>query len=90
MYGIRADIQGMTESQYEQIMHQVQTQLQAQPGFITHLAGPTHEGWYVIEAWRSQDDFGAWIQEIMQPIFQAAGIAVPQIQELSVQNSVSS
>ncbi|HUG14783.1 MAG TPA: hypothetical protein VMM78_07150 [Thermomicrobiales bacterium] len=81
MYGIRADIQGMTEPQFEQIMQQVQTQLQAQPGFITHLAGPTHEGGYVIQA---------WVQEIMQPIFQAAGIAPPQIQELSVLNSVSS
>ena len=89
MYGMRAEVPGMTQAQYEQAMQQILLPMQARPGFIAHLAGPTSGGWYVVEAWRSKEDFEAWIQEVVQPTLQAAGVAAPQIQDLPVQNVVT-
>ena len=89
MYGIRADVPGMTEAQYEPAMQQIGPHVKARPGFIAHRAGPTTGGWYVVEAWRSKEDFDAWIQEVVQPTLQAVGVAAPQLQEVPVQNVVT-
>ena len=89
MYDIRADVPGMTQAQYEQAMRQIGPQMQARPGFLAHLAGPTSGGWYVVEAWRSKEDCEAWIREVVQPALQAAGVAAPRIHDLPLQNVVT-
>ena len=42
------------------------------PGFISHYAGPTADGWLVFDVWESQEDFERFAQEDLGPAVAAA------------------
>jgi hypothetical protein len=57
------DLPGVTQDQYD-AMHTHFGPLAGQaPGFIAHIAGPTDEGWYMLEVWESKADLERFLNE---------------------------
>ena len=68
---------GMTEAQYDQIRNEVAPGDRAPEGALYHVAGPTGNGWYVVETWESQEAFDRFFQDRLQQALQKAGITQP-------------
>jgi mannose-6-phosphate isomerase-like protein (cupin superfamily) len=60
------------------MMTQVQSQLAAAPGLLTHTASPSAGGWRVLELWQSEPEFTHFRDEVMVPLAAAAGMTLPQ------------
>src|SRR6185436_11891229 len=45
---------GMTQAQYDQVPNEVAGDRPPE-GSLSHVAGPTENGWYVVETWESQE-----------------------------------
>jgi hypothetical protein len=54
------DLPGVTEAQYATARGILGTALQ--PGNLVHVAGPTADGWRVVEVWESPEAMGAFFQ----------------------------
>jgi hypothetical protein len=79
---------GVTQAQYEQVLHQVMPNDQRPTGLRAHAAGPSADGWCVVELWESREDLDRFVQDPLRPALQAAGITVqPTIFE--VVNAIS-
>ena len=46
---------GVTQAQYEQVRDEVTPGNKLAPGVLYHAAGPSPDGWCVIEVWESQE-----------------------------------
>jgi len=82
-YGIRTEVPGLTVDQYSR-MHGVigPTSLKAR-GFISHAAGPTADGWYLIDVWESKDDHDRFFRDEVLPMLPADG-PTPRVEEYEV------
>jgi hypothetical protein len=68
------DLQGVTDAQYVTARTMLGESLQ--PGSMLHVAGPTEDGWRIVEIWQSLEMMGAFIQSAaVRQAFQAAGIS---------------
>ncbi len=68
------DLPGTTQAQYVTVREMLGEALQA--GNLVHVAGPTGNGWRVVEVWESPEAMGAFFQSpAAGAAFQAAGIA---------------
>ena len=71
------DLPGVTDAQYATARAALGAALQ--PGNLVHVAGPTADGWRVVEVWESAEVVGASFQSARaQAAFQAAGIPPAQ------------
>jgi quinol monooxygenase YgiN len=68
------DAPGVTRAQYEQVHDEVTPGNRLPPGLLYHAAGPTENGWCVVEVWESQEALGSFFQEKLQQALQRAGI----------------
>lgn len=57
-------------------------------GQTFHAAGPTENGFTVIDVWNSREDFDRFIQGRLGEAIQAAGVPEPQIREIPLRNEV--
>jgi hypothetical protein len=55
-------------------------------GCAFHVNGPTDDGWYVMDAWTSKDIRDRFMAGQVVPAI--GGKVVPEIQELSLHNSI--
>jgi hypothetical protein len=68
------DLPGVTDAQYD-IARTILGDSQ-QPGSMLHVAGPTADGWRVVEIWHSAEMMGAFFQSATaRQAFQTAGIS---------------
>jgi hypothetical protein len=71
------DLPGVTEAQYA--ITRGTLGAAPSPGNLIHVAGPTSDGWRVVEVWKSQALMGAFYQSAAaRTAFQAAGIPPAQ------------
>jgi hypothetical protein len=49
--GIIINFPGATQEQYDTVMEQLNLGGRMPPGGISHAAGPTDEGWRVVDVW---------------------------------------
>ena len=71
------DLPGVTEAQYATARGMLREGLQ--PGNLVHVAGPTEEGWRIVEVWESPEAMGAFFQSAAAgAAMQAAGIPPAQ------------
>ena len=82
-YGVRTDIPGMTEEQYNQMHSVLGPKGLAAPGAIAHLAGPTRDGWYILEVWESKEDYERFEREEVLPLL-PPDAPIPAVQEFEV------
>jgi hypothetical protein len=71
------DLPGVTDTQYGTARTILGDSLQ--PGSLLHVAGPTADGWRVVEIWHSAEMMRAFFQSpAAKQALQAAGIAPTQ------------
>ena len=79
-YGVRMEMPGVTQDQYD-AMHAQLAPLGAEAeGFVAHIAGPTQGGWYVMEVWESKADWERFIQNKVVPLM-PPGAPTPRVVE---------
>ncbi len=77
------DAPGVTQAQYDQVRTEV-TGDRPPEGSLYHIAGPTENGWYVVEAWESQETLDRFLREKLQAALQRAGItAQPRVLQVA-------
>ena len=75
----------VTQAQYEQVRNEVTPDNKRPPGMLYHVAGPTENGWRVIEVWESQEVRDRFFQEKLGQALSKANISV-QPQDFQVHN----
>lgn len=72
--GIIFDGVGVSQAQYEQVLHQVSPDNQLAPGLLYHAAGPSEGGFCVIEVWESQEVAQQFFDQQLGQALQQANI----------------
>ena len=83
------DLPGFTQGHYEQIRGAVapgNRTSDISTGLLYHVAGPTENGWRVIEVWESQDAADRFFQDKLAAQFQQANVQLAQPQVIPVHN----
>ena len=77
---------GTTREQYDKVMKSVglDNTTEPPPGALLHLAGPTENGWEVIDVWESRADFDKFLADKLGRAVQEAGITPPRPKEFPV------
>ncbi len=65
MFGVMQDMPAVSESDYRLVEKHLGPDRPA--GLVAHVSGPTHDGWRVINVWRSEDDFRRFQSERLRP-----------------------
>jgi hypothetical protein len=82
---------GVDVGTYEEVMEElglIGDEPDWPPGIISHIAGFTGDGMYVVDVWESQEDFDAFVQSRLTPAFKAVGgLPQPQVTTFEVHNS---
>ncbi|MFI6844325.1 hypothetical protein OG535_38310 [Kitasatospora sp. NBC_00085] len=73
---------GGTREQYEQVTNRLSGGKGAlrsrgdwpAPGLLSHVAGPTADGWLVVDAWESEEAFQRFAEHLM-PVLREVGMA---------------
>ena len=55
-------------------------------GLLYHIAGPTENGWCVVEVWKSQEDMDAYSRDHIGKVLQEVGVPKPEMHQFSVYN----
>ena len=76
---VTVDIPGGTEQLYEQVIATVFPEGKLPEGWLVHIAGPTENGWRVINVVPSQEQFETFARERLLPATQAVGDPTPQL-----------
>jgi heme-degrading monooxygenase HmoA len=71
---------GGTQEQYDTVLEQLNLGGRMAPGGIFHAAGPTEEGWRVVDVWESQEAFDTFLHERLYQAMQNAGMSRPQVE----------
>ena len=70
---------GVTKAQYEQVLNEVNPDGKFAPGMLSHVAGPTADGWAVCEVWESQEAVDKFFQETLGAALQKANINIQPV-----------
>lgn len=70
------EAQGMGAEQYDQVMRDMamSTADDLPPGVLSHVAGPTVDGWLVVDIWEDLDAFERFVEERLGAAAQRAGL----------------
>lgn len=72
---------GMDAAAYDAVTEKLDWKNSPFPqGFVSHYAGPTANGWMVVDVWESQADFERFAQERLLPAMEAAFGQAPDLQ----------
>jgi hypothetical protein len=83
------ELPGVTQSQYDAIIARLKKEgASAPPGRSYHVAGPTAQGWRVVDVWETQQAFDRFFQGHLQAAIQEQKITAPQISTWTVHNIV--
>ena len=66
---------GMTQALYEHVLQQTMPQGHRPPGLRAHVAGPSANGWCIVELWESQEALDRFVAQKLGQALQKAGIA---------------
>jgi hypothetical protein len=70
MFGVMQEMPAVSEAEYQLVQQHLGPDRPA--GLLAHVAGPTEDGWRVINVWRSQEDFQRFQSE---RLMRASGLA---------------
>ncbi|GAA3842562.1 hypothetical protein GCM10022226_76600 [Sphaerisporangium flaviroseum] len=69
-FGVLQEMPGVSEKEYRQVERHLGPD--RPPGLLAHVAGPTDEGWRIINVWESEEAFRRFQSE---RLIRAAGLA---------------
>jgi hypothetical protein len=64
---------GVTEAQYDQVRNAVAGD-QPPQGVSYHIAGPSDDGWCVVEVWESQEALNQFVEGKLKAALERAGV----------------
>ena len=79
---------GQTQEQYDAAVEQLNLEESLPEGWIFHAAGPTEDGWRVVEVWESQEAVDAYYQRL-GPALQNLGVSLGQTDTFTVYNVIA-
>ena len=82
------DVPGGAQAQYEQVINEVNLGNQPPAGLISHVGGPSENGWCVVEVWESQEAFDRFFAAKLQQALQRANVNAGQPRVIEVFNRV--
>jgi len=65
---------GVTPEQYDAVMQELNLGSKPPKGALLHMAGPSEDGWRVVDVWESQEIFDAFAATKLGPALHNAGI----------------
>jgi hypothetical protein len=78
------DVPGVTRAQYEQVLNEVSPGNRLPLGMLSHTAGPTENGWCVVEVWETQEAANRFFTNSLGTALHKAGInAAPRAFEVA-------
>ena len=81
---------GQTQEQYDAAVEQLNLAESLPEGWIFHAAGPTEDGWRVVEVWESQEAADAYFQgELGQALQDVVGVSLGQPDTFTVYNVIA-
>ncbi len=80
---------GQTKEQYDAVVEQLNLAESLPEGWIFHVAGPTEDGWRVVEVWESQEAADAYFQGRLGQVLQNAGVSLGQPDTFTVYNVIA-
>jgi signal transduction histidine kinase len=81
--------EGVTAEQYDEMINRMSVTDIALPGGLFHVAGPTENGWRVVDVWESPEVAERFSRETLMPILQLMGFPLPKVWTWPVYNSLS-
>lgn len=72
-FGVLQDMPGVSEAEYKLV--EAHLGPDRPPGLLAHVAGPTDEGWRVVNVWESEEAFRRFQSE---RLIRAAGLAAQE------------
>src|SRR3954447_19116765 len=82
------DFAGGTADQYDRVIDRMDLEGKVPPGAVFHAAGPTDDGWRVIDVWDDMDAFQQFADTKIGPLSQAEGLPEPRLQFMDVDELV--
>jgi hypothetical protein len=82
------DVPGATQAQYEQVMGEAYPGNRPPAGLISHVGGPTDNGWSVVEVWESQESADRFFRDTLQQPLQKANVNAGQPRAFEVFNTI--
>ncbi len=79
------EVPGAGQEQYDAVMERLDNN---PPGRIYHVAGPSEDGWMVVDVWETSDDFEKFLAEELIPAARATGFFASLPQTFPVYNIV--
>ncbi len=79
---------GQTQEQYDAVVEQLNLAENLPEGWIFHAAGPTEDGWRVVEVWESQEAADAYFQRL-GPALQDVDVSLGQPDTFTVYNVIA-
>ncbi len=89
--GLWISFAGGTQEQYDAVNAEMRVEQNPPEGLVFHSAGPTDNGWNVIDFWESREAFDRFQQERLGPAIVALGDQAPpqpSIKEFPVYNTI--
>ncbi len=80
---------GQTQEQYDAAVEQLNLAESLPEGWIFHAAGPTEDGWRVVEVWESQEAAEAYFQGNLGQVLQNVGVSLSQPDTFTVYNVIA-
>jgi len=74
--GLLFNASGVSQAQYDQVQQELHPDKKTPAGMLFHVAGPTADGWRVVEVWESQEAADSYFRTKLGAALQKAGIAV--------------
>jgi hypothetical protein len=79
---------GVSAEQYDAVIEDLDLGGKTYQGGIFHVAGPTDDGWRVVDVWESQAAFDTFLQQKLGMVLQKHGLQPPQVQTWPVHNTL--
>ena len=80
---------GQAQEQYDAAVDQLNLAESLPEGWIFHAAGPTEDGWRVVEVWESQEAADAYFQGRLGQVLQDVGVSLGQPGTFTVYNVIA-
>ena len=84
--GLLVESPGGTQEQYDIALQVLDLGGEAPPGQIFHIAGPTDEGWRVVDLWESREAFDRFFEEKLGAALKAAEMPEPKLSFWPIHN----
>ncbi len=80
---------GSTSDQYDRVIERLDLGGKMPSGGRFHIAGPTDDGFRVVDAWESQEDFDRFFGEKLHAALEAEGMPAPNISTWPIHNTLT-